>query len=192
MGNESAELQRLIAIVGAQQQSIERLVRLVEKGRSTADDGSAKSAENDDKGEKEKEKEKEKKPRSVDWLTVTGRERLLAWQGLAQFVEALVFRFNMQLVVRPCWWMHPEAVEELTAIWHTHQETHSDDAGLQGAMSWVDAMHKSIERLRSMFQPCRERHVDAQMSARVWMTDAIRAEFYETVRRDVTDFRRST
>jgi hypothetical protein len=121
--------------------------------------------------------------RPVDWFTVSGHERLLAWQGLAQFVETLVFRYGLQLEIRPCWWRHAEAVEELTALWHARQVLYGDGASLRDAMSWQDTFYSSRDRLRYMFVACSAYHVDSIVQ--LWMTDADRAAMVEGVRHDV-------
>jgi hypothetical protein len=121
--------------------------------------------------------------RPVDWFRVSGPERLAAWQGLALFVEALVYRYNLQLELRPCWWQHGDAVEELTALWHIRQTSYGDDAALGSAMSWQDQFYKSRDRLRDIFVSCRDGHIDATIHT--WMRDDMRQAFHHAVRTDV-------
>jgi hypothetical protein len=121
--------------------------------------------------------------RPIDWFAISGRERLMAWQGLAQFVEALVVRYNLQLEIRPCWWRHADAVEELTALWQARQSYFGADAGLRDAMAWQNTFYASRDRLRFMFVACGEYHTDAMV--RIWMTDEDRAGLVEAVRQEV-------
>ncbi|MGC4876237.1 hypothetical protein ACLQ26_08250 [Micromonospora sp. DT43] len=176
MQEQVAELQRLAALVAAQQQVIDRLAVAVDgppadaAEPSTSTDGVAPDAAADGPS------------RAVDWFTVSGAERLAAWTALARFVELLVFRYSLQLEIRPCWWRHPEAVEELAALWHLRQKYFGPDGGLDDAMSWLDNLYKSRERLRMAFVACRETHVDT--TGRAWMPDGIRADFAREIQRD--------
>lgn len=186
MSDEASEIQRLIAAVEAQQQSIRLLVDALRESRGQPAEEPAPETKDDEKDEKDDEKDEkdekdeDEKDKPVDWLTVTGAERFAAWQGLAMFVETLVFRYNLQMDIRPCWWRHPGAVEELTALWHTRVASYGEDTNLKAAMSWQDTMHRSRDRLRPMFVSCRDEHIDA--AARSWMTDDVRREFYRAVK----------
>lgn len=175
MHEQVSELQRLAALVAAQQEVIDRLVAAVERPTEAAasPDATDKTASDSDTAAAS---------RPVDWLTVSGPERLAAWTGLAEFVELLVFRYNLQLEIRPCWWRHTEAVEELAALWHLRQKFFGPEGALDNAMSWLDNLYKSRERLRMAFVACREAHVDT--TGRSWMPDEIRAEFAREIRHD--------
>lgn len=111
--------------------------------------------------------------RPIDWLNISGDDRIMAWRELIEFVEIIVSRYNMHLVIRPCWWQHHEAIEELTALMHIRQVSFSDEAKLNAAMNWQDNFHKSRTRLAAIFVSCREGHVDA--SFKNWMTQDVRA-----------------
>ena len=171
--------------IGAQQQAIERLTELVE--RTALGAGSpAEPPPGQQSGPPPTDPPKPQKQKPVDWLQVAGRDRLMVWQGLAYFVEVIVHRYNLHAEVRPCWWQHPEAVEELTALWHMRQLSYRDDADLNAAATWQDNLVKSRDRLRFMFVACLDGHVD-QMFDEVWMPDEVRNEFVREVQRDVMD-----
>jgi len=185
MADTNDLLQELINLVRAQQASIElqqqaiaSLAELVEGQNRLPQLATEKSSES---AEPEKP-DLRRKP--VDWLSVTGRERLGAWQGLAYFVEVLVYRYNLHLEIRPCWWRHADAVEELTALWHTRQMSYRDDADLDKAYTWQDALAKARDRLRFMFVACFEGHIDNTIRTE-WMSEEIRQDFARTVQRDV-------
>jgi hypothetical protein len=118
----------------------------------------------------------------IDWTTVSGAERVAAWQGLFQFVLDIVDRYGLYFDVRPCWWLHADAVEELAALWHIRQWCYRPDAGLDKAAVWLDNLHKSRDRLRSIFPSCRQKHVEAGRPG--WMTAEMSHAFHEYVQRD--------
>jgi hypothetical protein len=176
-GEDAANIERLLAAVQAQQRSIDRLVRLVEQRERDAWEAEARQRASADKPQPEPAR------RPIDWNAVAGRDRLLAWQGLAAFVENLVFQYNLQLQVRPCWWQHQNVVEELTALWHMRQASFGESADLRSAMAWQDSVAKVVDRLVGVFVSCRSGHVEANMTT--WMTDSTRHEFLQNVRNDV-------
>ncbi len=172
MGNEPDDLDRLLAAVEAQQRSIERLVAVLERREQQAprppDQGAPAG---------------ELTPTLINWLEIAGPQRLAAWEGLAAFVESLVVRYSLQIELRPCWWQHADAVDELTALWHVRYTCFADPTNLGGAMTWLDALQKSRDRLRDMFQSCRDSHVDSAIGT--WMRDDIRRAFHAAVQKDV-------
>jgi hypothetical protein len=168
MGDD-VDLRQLLAVIETQQRSIERLVRLVEQREEAR---SAVEVPADDK-----------RRRPVDWSQISGRQRLLAWQGLAGFVEDLVHRYKLQLAVRACWWQHGDAIDELTALWHIRQVSFGEDADLTSPMRWQETVEDSVDRVRGMLNACGQEHVDVVMPT--WMTEANREAFYQAVREDV-------
>ncbi len=172
--HEIEELRRSVHVL---LESVERLVQLIETERTPAAHGAGASTP----------EQPVPKPPPVDWFTVSGRDRLAAWQGLAEFVEAVVHRYGVQREIRPCWWLHPTAVEELTALWHTRQFLYGPDASLGNAMQWQSAFAQSVDRLRGMFVSCRGHHVDSPPPA--WMSDELRRDFQRAVSDDVSGTR---
>lgn len=175
MSELSDQLQDLIELVQVQQQSIERLIQAMEGARPPAS-GSPATAQS-----------QKRKPGPVDWLKLSGQERLNIWHELASFVETLVGRYNLQLEILPCWWQHKDAVDELTALWQFRQATFREGADLKAPMGWQDILNRSRDRMRSMFVSCREGHVDTAMES--WMHDDIKAAFYRAVEADVSENR---
>jgi hypothetical protein len=180
---DDAYLQRLVSAIEAQQATIERLVEIIDNEQRQRTRPGAKPAGTgpDQPGPRSDTPQ----PSVVNWERVRGRERLIAWRDLSAFVEVLVVRYGLQLELRPCWWQHPDAVEELTALWHIKQHCYRAGAELVAPMMWMDNLAKIRARLRIIFIPCKERHVDATVP--MWMPDRVRAEFFEAVRADVYD-----
>jgi hypothetical protein len=172
MSDLADRLQSLVDAVRAQQQSIERLVAALPASSDQKEGGA------DDQSE----------PRLINWLELRGEERRRAWQELAAFVERIVAHYELFWTVRPCWWRHNDAVEELTALWHSYQLAFADPTNLGAAMTWRDSLSRSRNRLADLFLSCREGHVDMTISA-AWMPDDIRRAFHRAVQDDVDAFR---
>src|SRR5262249_46001181 len=66
----------------------------------------------------------------------------------------------LQLTIRPCWWRHVDAVDELTALWLFYQQCNADPGNLGAAMNWRDTFARCRDRLRERFGSCRGAHVD--------------------------------
>jgi hypothetical protein len=177
MADDTVDVHRLLEIIAAQQESIERLTRIVETNQRPPSPESKPSGQ---------PREKEPQPGPPDWNRLTGDARQATWEGLANFVEETVQRLGLQLIVMPCWWKHPEAVEELTALWMTHRACFRDGAPIDSGTKFLGQMRRSVDELRAVLNPCREGHVDS-IRGRAWMSDAMRAEFAEAVRSDVME-----
>lgn len=169
----SRDLQSLLSIVQIQQQSIERLVKLVEQRESAASPPPATAAP----------KEIEEKPQPIDWFRISGEERLATWEQLGAFVQDIVLRYNWHLVITPCWWQHSDAVEEFSALWQIRQASFAQDSSLTAAMSWQDNLAKCRERLGGLLGSCRDGHVDMTMRT-AWMSDSVWADFRRMIRMD--------
>jgi Domain of unknown function (DUF4913) len=166
MGEVSDGLQAVLVAIQLQNQSIERLVAVLEK---------------------DKAKEKEDAlaaPTLIQWMDITGEERLAAWDGLVSFVEKIVVHYELQWTIRPCWWQHTDAIEELTALWHSYQAAYADPSNLEGAMTWRDAFSRGKERLKDFFLSCRDGHIDMAVS-QAWMTDDVRLALRQAIDEDV-------
>ena len=83
-----------------------------------------------------------KRERPIDWTRIAGYERQRTWEGLAAFVEAMVRHHDLEAVIMACWWRHPNAVENLTALWHRHENTYGEDGKPENAMDYVDSLYK--------------------------------------------------
>jgi hypothetical protein len=166
----SDEVHRLVRAVQVQQQSIERLLRAVER-REPAGAGTAAGAA--------------APTRPIVWSQLTGLDRLSAWQGLGAFVEDLVLRYNLQFDVMPCWWQHRDAVELLTALWQVHQVTFGANANQSAGLSWLETLGRHERQLKAIFVSCRDGHVDA--TPPVWMSDEVRQAFHRMAHAEAFD-----
>jgi hypothetical protein len=176
MSARDGEFDQLLALVESQRRTIERLTahvrkEPVERPVAPPDPASGRPAG--------------KRPRPIDWWTLSGRERQDTWGQLSEFVEALVRRYSLQLVILPCWWRHNEAVEELTALWEVRKICFGENADPRGGTSWLDGFNKSVDRLRGFFGSCREGHLNQDIG--VWMTPGGRAEFRKAVIQDAEE-----
>jgi hypothetical protein len=165
VSDDSAELDRLFSLVQSLQRSVDQILELLKQGQQTKKEPSS-------RGEKGEEKPKRG---PIDWMRLSGDERLAVWEGLAVFVESLVHRYNLQLEILPCWWRHPDAVEELTALWQIRQNVFGERDDPTASYQWQNQLYNSRERLSALFMSCREGHIG--MSITTWMTPEMRADF---------------
>jgi Domain of unknown function (DUF4913) len=191
VSDQPDDVQQLLAAVQAQQRAIEGLMLRLEKADPTAavrdatKDGATKDGATKDDATAKAGNDTAERQRPIDWDRISGYERQQAWEKLAAFVEAMVHRHVLASVVMPCWWRHPDAVQNLTALWHIHEETYGDEGKPEAAMSYLDNLYKVLDRLRHIFMSCREEHI-APVTPK-WQTDAGRREFREMVRADSSD-----
>jgi hypothetical protein len=115
----------------------------------------------------------------IDWSSISGRDRLDAWLGLAEFVECIVRRYNLALELRPCWWQHGDAVEELTALWQIRLFSYRVGAKPTEGMTWQDMLYKSRGRLRDIFVSCGNGHIDPSVD--IWMTEDVATSFQRLI-----------
>lgn len=178
MSDESHDLQRLLRLAEEQHQSIDRLVKVVEEllpKLPPASGGGAAPAEQ----KKEKEEEK-KKEQPINWLELSYEERLELWEELTNFLETLIFRYNMQLEILPCWWKHNDAVEWVTALWTKYKAHFREGSPRSAAWEWQNQLDHARERIGAKFLSCREGHIDTTISK--WMSDEARSEFEQAVK----------
>lgn len=73
----------------------------------------------------------------VVWAQLTSVERQRTWRSLAEWVGWLRSRYPLAHRVPPCWWRHPELVEELTALWLAWREAYVEKgAVLSSGADW--------------------------------------------------------
>jgi hypothetical protein len=185
MGEVSDGLQAVLAAIQSQQQSIERLVRLLEEREELAE-SAPKTPPEKAKDAPGTAEEKPPGRTRIIWSQISGEQRTAAWYGLADFVEGLVKRYNMHLELRPCWWQHTDAVEELTALWHAWNFFFIEENNLNAPLMWRMQFNGGRDRVRDMFQSCRDSHVD--LSVRTWMRPEVREAFNRMVEADVLAF----
>ena len=161
--DEPETVSELLAAVRAQQETVQRLVHLLEQRQS----------------EPPPERPDPQQRWPIDWDVISGAARAVAWQSLGAFVEKIVLRYNLQFDVLPCWWQHRNAVMVLTSLWEVHLHTFGEDANLLSNNTFLDNLNYRIEQLRGIFMSCREEHTDS--TPRTWMSDATRRAFQQMI-----------
>jgi len=156
----SADVQELADLLRRQQQLLERLIELLDDRLAPEPAPPAGAPP--------------PPPGPIDWTTLTGPERSRTLHELATFVESTVHHYKLPLAILPCWWRHPEVIEELTALWQVRKETFRPGVKPSAAMQWHDALYKIRDRVSVFLSSCREGHIEPAYGT--WMSDAQRAE----------------
>lgn len=103
----------------------------------------------------------------VCWDDLAANERAALWPEFIAWVLWLADRYELvtDQLPRSCWWMHGAVIEELTALWTSHQSAYSSaEDGGSAPYLWQDALARAIERIgRNWLGTCRngqhkERH----------------------------------
>ncbi|MBY8887258.1 hypothetical protein K7472_20780 [Streptomyces sp. PTM05] len=86
----------------------------------------------------------------VRWDDLVPAERVALWREFVVWVIWMADRYGItnDQIPRQCWWQHGAVVEELTALWTSHQSAYalSEDAG-SAPYLWQDALARAIERI---------------------------------------------
>ncbi|HEX3733201.1 MAG TPA: DUF4913 domain-containing protein [Mycobacteriales bacterium] len=187
------EVDRLVGLVQTQQETIDYLVQYIERVEAQLNDridtietsGGA-AAPVMDAGGGGGQQQQAAGPDPIDWATISGPARIKAWQDLAGFVEGLVVRYSLQLEILPCWWMHGEAIEELTSLWQARQVAYAAGSDASMASWWQDLLERSRMRMREIFGSCRDGHIDS--SGQRWMTDENRSALARAIEEEARQF----
>lgn len=123
--------------------------------------------------------------KSAQWPTVDWHELSRAEQGdmlteLADFADELVWRYGLQDTLRPCWWRHDVAREELTSLWAARKVAYAADADQSMPSWWTDLLERSQVRLRRIFVKCRKKHQDPETDT--WMPDEERSALDQKIK----------
>ncbi|MEZ0070069.1 hypothetical protein ABIA32_006121 [Streptacidiphilus sp. MAP12-20] len=104
---------------------------------------------------------------AISWTELTPTQRSVLWPQFVLWTLWLADRYEVtnDQIPRQCWWKHGALVEELTALWTSHQSAYAaeEDAG-SAPYLWQDALSRAIERIgRLWLGSCRngqhkERH----------------------------------
>lgn len=90
----------------------------------------------------------------VCWDDLGAEERAALWPGFVAWVLRVADRYEVtnDQLPRQCWWLHGAVVEELTALWTSHQSAYAagEDAG-SAPYLWQDALARAIERIGRMW-----------------------------------------
>lgn len=85
------------------------------------------------------------------------------WAELADWVQWLRERYNLGSVIPKCWYRHPVAVEELTALMSAHTAAYQQHYGPKGVLihdhdlmsGWHrDALAPALSRIKGQFGDC--------------------------------------
>lgn len=116
------------------------------------------------------------KPVAWSWRHATGGQRQALWNELHGFVEWVNSRYFAREYtggIAPCWYRHPKAVEELTAMWaawhaayHDHRKPSPDAADWHNRTLWP-----GMERLEAEFRSCNDEKQHSDIVGRDWSTD---------------------
>ncbi|MFC1435341.1 hypothetical protein ACEZDB_32345 [Streptacidiphilus sp. N1-3] len=87
---------------------------------------------------------------AVSWHKLSPQQRTVLWPEFVLWTLWLADRYELtnDQVPRQCWWRHGAVVEELTALWTSHQSAYAaeEDAG-SAPYLWQDALSRAIERI---------------------------------------------
>lgn len=74
------------------------------------------------------------------WSHVSGERARRQWAGLVPWVRWLTDRYPRALRdFPPCWYLHPDALEELSALWAAWMAAyHGDDEPREDLIAWHD------------------------------------------------------
>ncbi|MCA1220200.1 hypothetical protein [Streptomyces sp. 8L] len=106
----------------------------------------------------------------VRWHDLDGEQHSLLWPRFIHWVIWVADRYEMTTdqLPRQCWWKHGAVVEELTALWTSHESAYaSGQDGGAAPYLWQDALARAVERMgRFWLGACRngqhkQRHREA-------------------------------
>lgn len=118
------------------------------------------------------------------WRHVSAAEARGLWVRLREWVDWVNGRYFVSSweSIRPCWFRHPAAVEELTALWAAWESAYrAPDEGegfSDAALWWHEKLHAVVHRLwDEQFAECKAGHQDPDVYERV--TDSSFEEFLQ-------------
>lgn len=118
------------------------------------------------------------------WRHVSAAEARGLWVRLREWVDWVNGRYfsSSWESIRPCWFRHPAAVEELTALWAAWESAYrASDEGegfSDAALWWHEKLHTVVHRLwDEQFAECKARHQEPDVYERV--TDPSFDEFLQ-------------
>lgn len=118
------------------------------------------------------------------WKHVSASEARGLWVRLREWVDWVNARYfsSSWESIRPCWFRHPAAVEELTALWaaweSAYRATDDGDGFSDAALWWHEKLHAVVHRLwDEQFAECKAGHQEPDVYERV--TDPSFDEFLQ-------------
>ncbi|MFI9584115.1 hypothetical protein ACIHCQ_20235 [Streptomyces sp. NPDC052236] len=173
------ETQRLVGLIQTQQESIDYLVQYIERVETHLNDRMDTFEARPAAPPPPLPPPFGGKPKPIRWETLTGEQRRAAWLELDEFVTELVERHGMQQYIRPCWWRHGFAVEELTALYSARLVAFANDSDASMPSWWQDLLERIQKRLKLTFGKCRDGH--AELELRAWRSEEDRSRFLRMV-----------
>lgn len=120
------------------------------------------------------------------WKHVSASEARGLWVRLREWVDWVNARYfsSSWESIRPCWFRHPAAVEELTALWAAWESAYrASDEGegfSDAALWWHEKLHAVVHRLwDEQFAECKAGHQDPDVYERA--TDSSFDQFLRSV-----------
>lgn len=118
------------------------------------------------------------------WKHVSASEARGLWIRLREWVDWVNGRYfaSSWKSIRPCWFRHPAAVEELTALWAAWEAAYrapdDGDGFSDAALWWHEKLHTVVHRLwDEQFAECKAGHQEPDVYERV--TDPSFDEFLQ-------------
>lgn len=118
------------------------------------------------------------------WRHVSASEARGLWVRLREWVDWVNARYfgSSWESIRPCWFRHPAAVEELTALWAAWEAAYrapdDGDGFSDAALWWHEKLHTVVRRLwDEQFAECKAGHQEPDVYERV--TDPSFDEFLQ-------------
>ncbi|MEU6349681.1 hypothetical protein ABZ896_10175 [Streptomyces sp. NPDC047072] len=147
--------------INAEQVLLSERVKLLEEQLSA----SGASGGGDEDGERERPAGE-----PVRWHELDAEQHAVLWPQFVSWVIWAADRYEMTTdqLPRQCWWQHGAVVEELTALWTSHESAYANgEDGGSAPYLWQDALARALERMgRFWLGSCRngqhkQRHRDA-------------------------------
>ncbi|WP_037620137.1 hypothetical protein [Streptomyces aureus] len=112
----------------------------------------------------------------VRWQELDAEQHAVLWPQFVSWVIWAADRYEMTTdqLPRQCWWKHGAVVEELTALWTSHESAYaSGEDGGSAPYLWQDALARALERMgRFWLGSCRNGQHKARHRDAVWSGDA--------------------
>ncbi|WP_086708903.1 hypothetical protein [Streptomyces antimycoticus] len=96
------------------------------------------------------------------WALMDREAAASAWAVLVKWRrEVLCERFpgTWESTARPCWYQHPEVVEELSVLYLTWHSAYLDpEAPPKRQADWLDRLPTVRDRFKKLLDPCQQKH----------------------------------